>query len=282
MKEEDKKESIGSYLKRLREQLGFTLQDISSKTKISLAYLGYLENEEFSALPNEVFIKGFLRSYAQVLGLEEADLLERFKQWKSSRQANSTDAGGENLDATGEPEKNGWPSIPLDRIRSLYETKNGVRRKILFNLLIGMVIVLGGVILFSKRNMNEEQIKQGEPLPSQTSSPPPPQIAAPATALTSAVIGSSPETTEKSPVKAPPLRLTIQAAERSWISVVIDDGVTKEFSLHPEDKITLEAEKRFLLNIGNAGGVKLTLNGKPLGPYGKKGEIVKGIKIEPN
>jgi cytoskeleton protein RodZ len=281
LKEEDKRESIGGYLKRLREQLGFTLQDIASKTKISLAYLGHLENEEFSALPNEVFIKGFLRSYAQVLGLKESDLLDRFKEWKSGHEAKSTAVGGENPAATGEPEKNRWPTVPLGRIRSLYEPKSSLRRKILFNLLIGMVIVIGGIILFSKRNLNEEPIRPGEPLSSETSSPPPPQIGAPATALTSGAIGSSPMTTEKSPVKAPLLHLTVQATERSWVSAVIDDGVMKEFSLHPEDKVTLEAEKRFLLNIGNAGGVKLTLNGKPLGPYGKRGEIVKGIKIEP-
>lgn len=280
MKEEDKRESIGGYLRRLREQLGFTLQDISSKTKISLAYLGHLENEEFSALPNEVFIKGFLRSYAQVLGLEESDLLDRFKEWKLGRQTSPTDAVGEKPAETSEPEKNNWPTVPLGKIRSLYEKKDGLRRKILINLLIGIVIILGGIILFSKRNINEEPIKQGDALSSQNSTPPAPDLAAPATALTPAVNASTPEINEKSPVSPPLLRLTIQAVERSWVSAVVDDGVTKEFSLHPEDKITIEAEKRFLLNIGNAGGVKLTLNGKPLGPYGKKGEIVKGIKIE--
>ncbi|MBI3593322.1 MAG: helix-turn-helix domain-containing protein [Nitrospirae bacterium] len=279
MKDDDKRESIGNYLKKIREQLGFTLQDISSKTKISLAYLEYLENEEFSLLPNEVFIKGFLRSYAKVLGLSEMEMLERFQQWKFSHETMNP-AMAENQVTGREEPPHSWPNIQLDKIKSLYETRRGFRRSFLFNLLIGTVIVLGGVILFAKRNNVETQLKEEEALSSKITSPAVPEAVAPATATSSSFGGSFVEKTDKPVPKGPVLRLTVQATERSWISVVVDDGITKEFSLHPEDKITLEADKRFLLNIGNAGGVQLTLNGKALGPFGKKGEIVKGIKLE--
>jgi cytoskeleton protein RodZ len=279
LKEEDKRESIGHYLKKLRGQLGFTLQDISSKTKISLAYLEFLENEEFSSLPNEVFIKGFLRSYAKVLGLSEMEVLERFQQWKFSHETSGPPMT-ERQDGGSEEGGPSWPHIQLDKIKSLYETRRGFHKTLLFNLLIGAVIILGGIILFSKRNIVETQLKEEEALSSKMNSPVLSSAVAPTTALSTSFIGSNIDKSDKPVVKATPLRLTVQAIERSWISVVVDDGVTKEFSLHPEDKITLEAEKKFLLNIGNAGGVQLTLNGKPMGPYGKKGEIVKGIKLE--
>ena len=279
MKEDEKRESIGNYLRKLREQLGFTLQDISSKTKISLPFLEHLENEEFSSLPNEVFIKGFLRSYAKVLGLQETEILERFQQWKSNHQADSLSVS-EHIEPGAEGETGKWPNIQVGKIKSLYENKKGRHFKLLFNLLIGAVIIVGGIILLTKRHSVENQIKEEEALSSKINNPVPPLVVAPATAVSNALTGSQPELGEKAPSKGPALHLTVQATDRSWISVVVDDGVTKEFSLHPEDKITLDADKRFLLNIGNAGGVKLTLNGKPLGPYGKKGVIVKGIKLE--
>ena len=276
---DEKNESIGAYLKRLRGQLGFTIQDISSKTKISQSYLENLENEEFASLPNDVFIKGFLRSYAKVLGLTESDVLERFQQWKQKHQASAPPAPSVSP-AANEPSGQSWPHIQLDRIKSLYEGRKGFRKTLIINLLIGAVLVAGVFILISRRNSVENQLKEEEVL---TSKPVPqaiPAVTAPSTAISPATSGTPPESAEKNVPKGPALHLTAEATERSWLSAVIDDSATKEFSLHPGDKISLDADKKFLLNIGNAGGLNLTLNGKVLPSYGKKGEVVKGIKLD--
>ena len=58
-------ESFGAYIKSLREEKGKTLEQISANTKIALANLEFLEKDRFELLPPRVFVKGFVRSYAQ-------------------------------------------------------------------------------------------------------------------------------------------------------------------------------------------------------------------------
>jgi cytoskeletal protein RodZ len=277
LNEENKNEAIGRYLRSARDQQGFSLLDVSAKTKISVSNLEYIENEQFSSLPNEVFVKGFLRSYAKVLGISESEILERFHQWKSQNLAHTV---SEN-EKVEQDNKWSWPQIPLGRIRSLYyEDKRNVPGKMIVNILIVLAVILGVMILFSKRTPVEDQpgdSSASRPLSSPASEPLgiPPATSAPSTAA--AVLPADSGAPPKP--QGPNLHLIVQAIDRSWISVVIDDGITREFSLHPDDRISLDADKKFVLNIGNAGGVKVSLNGKPVGPFGKKGEIVKGIKL---
>ena len=63
--------SLGSLLRRSREERHIDLDDAVSATRIRRNYLEALENEEWSKLPSQVFVKGFLRSYAEFLGLDK-------------------------------------------------------------------------------------------------------------------------------------------------------------------------------------------------------------------
>jgi cytoskeleton protein RodZ len=68
--------------------------------------------------------------------------------------------------------------------------------------------------------------------------------------------------------------LMISAHEDSWVKVVIDQGIPAEHTLKAGKEIRLEAQNSFNLLIGNAGGVKLKLDNKPLPVLGRRGEIV--------
>ncbi len=63
--------SLGSLLRRSREERHIDLDEAVSTTRIRRNYLEALENEEWSKLPSQVFVKGFLRSYAELLGLDK-------------------------------------------------------------------------------------------------------------------------------------------------------------------------------------------------------------------
>lgn len=67
--------------------------------------------------------------------------------------------------------------------------------------------------------------------------------------------------------------LMISCQERTWISVIIDNTEKKEFMLNPQEVIILSAKERFDLLIGNAGGIKMFLNGKDVQFSGKNGEV---------
>ena len=70
------------------------------------------------------------------------------------------------------------------------------------------------------------------------------------------------------------LLLKIIAIEDTWIKIIIDGQNRKEYSLHPGDRLELEASKGFNVLIGNATGIQLTLNGNPLNVPGKSGQVV--------
>jgi cytoskeletal protein RodZ len=73
-------------------------------------------------------------------------------------------------------------------------------------------------------------------------------------------------------------KLMITCQERTWVSVVIDDTEKKEFMLNPQDIIILNAKEKYDLLIGNAGGVRLILNGNDVQFTGGSGEV-KRIKL---
>jgi cytoskeleton protein RodZ len=71
-------ESFGTRLKREREKRKITLDDISVSTKIATRFLVALEEDQFDQLPGGIFNKGFVRSYARHLGLDENQTIADF------------------------------------------------------------------------------------------------------------------------------------------------------------------------------------------------------------
>ena len=76
-------ESVGPYLKQTREAQGLSLDQVASLTRIQLKFLQAIEDEEFADLPEQVFARGFVRTYARSLGINEEDVLLRFSEASS-------------------------------------------------------------------------------------------------------------------------------------------------------------------------------------------------------
>lgn len=70
-------ESFGASLKRERELRGITLQEIAEATRIRPQYLKAIESNHFEALPGFTFLKGYVRAYAQHVGLNPQEVLIR-------------------------------------------------------------------------------------------------------------------------------------------------------------------------------------------------------------
>jgi DnaJ-class molecular chaperone len=68
----------GKALKQVRERMGVEPQTISKETKISIKTLEWIEEEAFEKLPPLVYLKGFLKSYAQSLGLDPQKVIEEY------------------------------------------------------------------------------------------------------------------------------------------------------------------------------------------------------------
>jgi cytoskeletal protein RodZ len=71
-------ETLGITLKEQRERRGMSAAELSRVTRIPLASLEAIESDRFDELPGEVFVRGFLKAYAQAVGLVPDEMLARY------------------------------------------------------------------------------------------------------------------------------------------------------------------------------------------------------------
>ncbi|NVB77828.1 MAG: hypothetical protein HOV81_05480 [Kofleriaceae bacterium] len=74
----DARESLASWLRSGRTKRKLTLEDVAKITKIQPRILEKLESGQLEGLPAEVFVKGFVRSFAKCVGLDESEALDRY------------------------------------------------------------------------------------------------------------------------------------------------------------------------------------------------------------
>jgi len=74
--------TLGERMKKLRDERRLSLAEISKSTKIQVKYLEYLEEGSYLKLPADCYVKGFLRSYAILMGLNELALIKQFEREK--------------------------------------------------------------------------------------------------------------------------------------------------------------------------------------------------------
>jgi len=144
--------TLGEKLKKLRQQYRMSYAEIAKATRIQAKYLEALENGEYEKLPAEVYIRGFLRSYARYLGLDDTAFLKLYDKEKNIR----VNLGHEKIvpEALRYPTMNAWVITP---------------RAVLITLL---VLVLGGTFLYLLSEFRsfvvEPRLLILEPLPGAT------------------------------------------------------------------------------------------------------------------
>lgn len=243
---------IGKALKDKREALGISLQEASSKTQIKLEFLQTLEEETFDLLPYPFYLGGFLRRYAHFLGLDSDALSKAF------------------LDQVTKPVVATFE--PIQRISPSFWKR--WRRPLLSILAAALVLML---FLLLVRLLSPGPSKR-------VSSPPPAPTASPqvVTPPPGEVKEESSPAPASQPLAKPPLRerrhnLSLYAKEKTWLVVRADEDQAREILLLKGEAISLWARERFLLTLGNAGGVEMVLDGKRLPQPGSSGEVVRDL-----
>ena len=281
-------DSVGPLLKQARETHGLSLDQVASVTRIQLKYLQALEEEHFAALPEPVFTKGFVRAYARALGLDEQDVLRRFSE------ASTVYYG------RGQPEPE---RVQVD----IEEEKPRNRNRTAIVILIGVMVLGLGLYLSGQRQPAPSPTPETIVSPS-VSSPTPteeitetPQVIEPASvqpldsesntvpaepelprvALPSGAaqpIPVNPKNPEVSPIPGL-LLMELEATQLTWVVVKSDEKEPEEALLQPNQRTTWKAHEQFTLTLGNAGGVRIWLNGESRGPFGKHGQIVREVVL---
>ncbi len=254
-------EPLGAQLKAAREQKQLTIARVAGDTRISAAHIESLESGQYSRLPGGAYNRAFLRAYSDYLGLDTAALLEQYR-----------------LETAPPAEKaaKARPRAPL--------AESGFHVHPIFIWSLMLVASIAGLYL-SRRWISDvfspyfapAPIAARPPVPqSQPAAPAEPTAAATAPAAEGQGTPAHPPAAE---VPAPPpgttIRLQLQVTQRCWVSVTGDGNRVLVKLLEPGDAQTFDAVESFYLILGNAGGVRATINGKPAKPFGKDGEVVK-------
>lgn len=101
--------TLGEKLKKLRSDFRMSLTEISKATKIQVKYLEYLENGQYEKLPAEVYVRGFLRSYARCLNVDEQTLVKLYERERNIQ----TNLGRDVSKKTFNPQKFNIPSFVI-------------------------------------------------------------------------------------------------------------------------------------------------------------------------
>ena len=235
-------------LKALREAGGLSLPDIFETTRVGLIYLAAVESAEFNRLPPPVYARDFIRKYARTVGIDEKPILNRYEKYLESLK----------------------PTIEETEIQKPWPDTGG-RNRFLFASLAA-VIIAGALV--SALFLYDQAGKPASPPPVVDSPSPAPVI--PESAPTAAgSVPASPGAAIQPPAAAGKMyHLVIEARELTWIRITEDRNPAYQALLKPGDKIERMASDYFQLDIGNAGGINLTFQGKPLGSLGKPGQII--------
>lgn len=292
---------IGQELRAAREKRGRTLEDVAADTRMKVSHLRAIEEGDESLLPEPVYIKSFIRKYAQAVGLPSDELANQYWETKP------------------------LPPPPVQKREIALPW--WIFPWVIAIALIGVVIYF---IAVAPRSVPEAgPLVTPSPVPTATPASPSvqPGAASPSLPTATGAAPVSPVTPKPSPAAGAPtaaptapasprpavspaatprptprptpspatsprptptatsisvapgadLRLRLVASEASWVRVQRDGVQVYQGTLTAGQAMTWTASDNLNVAIGNAGGVEVLLGDRSLGILGAKGEVVRRV-----
>jgi cytoskeleton protein RodZ len=239
------KGNFGERLKRERELREVTLEEITQATRIGPRFLEALENEDWAQLPGGVFNRGFVRSVARYLGLDEEAFLAEYDL-----------AHGAQVPPPASQQENRIPSPP----RWLPVALGLAFLALLIALLIGGIY--GFRYLAARRPQKTAMASATIAVPQPPDQPP-----------GSSVQASNPS----SPASASQnqgsrtLDLLVAPSRPTHLRVLADGDPVFDTVIHPGENRHFSASSQFQVTAADSGAVLLELNGQAMPPLGLPG-----------
>lgn len=240
--------TVGEKLKKAREKKHFSLEQVSQKTRIHPKILEAIEEDRAHHYLNKVYIKGFLKSYAQLVGLSEEEALQDYPL---------------------ETVKNPLPTVPSTFESASWEEETGVSPWVGRSLLL--IFVLGVLFLFG---IGISKIKE-----KKVALPTPPSASRTANhrAPTLSRGVATPYPFRISPNE--PLKLKLRANDNTWITVSADEHLMYQGLLTKGKEEIWTAKQDFELSLSDGGAITFNLNKKTLGVPGEKGRPLEKLVL---
>lgn len=275
---------FGEELRRERQIREISLEEISSATKISVRLLTALEQGDVRRLPAPAFTRGFIRAYARHLGIDPEEKVNAYL-----------------ADLSGDHPEVPAPKKALPRSR-FWRGRRGTASMMVAGV-TGILLVLGFIASPQQRR---DRIPKPTVVPPRAapvafknvaiSNEPTPIIQnAAALAAAEARAAESSETAPSAPsgaakvANAAPaasaetsvagITLTLEFQDDSWAKIQADGATVVSGLVRRGETRRLHAREGFRVTLGNAGGVRVTVDGRPIEPLGGVGEVVRDLAL---
>lgn len=279
--------SFGERLRREREMRGIGLDEIATATKISARNLRALEEEKFKQLPGGIFNKGFVRAYARFLGIDEEQVVAEYEA-----AAQETEAARE------QKLKEEFAKAEFRKPKK--DSEISLEPKSQWGTIAAIVLIAalsyGGYSYYQRRKL--ERLQQftpsvaTQPAPAQPQASPPPSEVTTTAPVQSETNQATPPVADRhksdaaneaskpasqktetpsasadaksSTSASAPFELKIKVNKPSWVSITADGKTLVSSTLEAGTKKTFKATDKIQMILGNAGGVEVSYNGKPV------------------
>lgn len=241
----EKLKEVGARLHQQRTEKSIGLEEVAAKTRIQTRLLRAIEEGRLEQLPEPVYIQGFVRRFAEAIGLDGNDLVSDFPVTMTAQLARPT-----------------WQYVRVGQLRPFH----------LYLLYVFLVIgsVNGLSYMVGRSNVQASKIEDA--------SNPSPKFHSNSQQFNSGInIELSPSTPGKPASQGnKPVQVGVTLKAQSWIRIVADGKPVFEGTLPEGSQRTWVADQKLVVRAGNAGGVLVEFNNqiaKQMGAPGKVEEL---------
>jgi len=264
---------IGPILEKKRREKGLSLKEVEQATKIRTRYLEGLEREDPTSLPDPVYARGFLKTYANFLGLNGEQLSREFRDHRAPRRERQ-------LNSYEVPQRGEFDQ-PLINPGGVDEAeRSGISGATILTLVLAVLVlamVIGALYYVGSRSTvdTSDSAAEEEPVVDQEfgdgSSRDDSSREAPV-AGSETKTGADADSSEGSPE-------TVQATVRvvgvpTGLTVLTDGRVASHQFAQPGFSQTFEARRAVSISTANAGAVEVEVDGQNKGRLGQSGQAL--------
>ncbi|MCD8488309.1 MAG: DUF4115 domain-containing protein [Desertifilum sp.] len=241
---------LGRYLRQARQDKALSLAQVADQTRIPQRLLQALEDGQLDRLPEPIYIKCFLRRYADALGIDGEEFSSPFP-----------------TDPIQIPVRGSWLRLPSAQLQPIHLYLLYVA--LIFVSVNGLSHVVGQSSNQAQEQNSEEQVNptasQESPVTQQALATRPMSATAtlPVTLQGTGVGGNDGE----------PVRVSLKFNAQSWVRIEADGKTAFEGILPEGTQRTWVANQQLIIRAGNAGGVMVTLNDGQTQKLGEPGAV---------
>ncbi len=262
-------DSIGDTLRRERLRRGLKLEQVAAQTKIGPHFLRAIEENRFDRLPGGLFTRSFLRQYTHVLDLNEDDIIASLKQFE------------EPTIPVPEPPRRykpahlphmptiAWFVVVMFGCGAIYAMWENVRRS-----LVETDVTAQRKVEHGGRDASNQKVTRAV------------QTTPHAEGRKAEDVAPARDASQLSSGEGV-MRVTFAASEPVWLAIKSDGINTYSGTLQGQESKEFDASTKMTILVGNAGGLAVSVNGKPVALTGAHGDVrslvltPSGVRIVP-